>query len=153
MISDFHHLRVTRKNALDIIEDFSYEQLNKIPVGFSNNLIWNFGHSIITQQLLCYHLNGLEIKTNPELTNKYKKGSRPEGRVEEDEIKLLKSYLFSTIDLLESDFKNGLFQNYREYTTSYGVTLKNIEQAIRFNAVHEGMHLGYMYSIRKFLND
>jgi len=37
-----------------MITPFSLEQLNKIPEGFNNNLIWNIAHCVVTQQLLCY---------------------------------------------------------------------------------------------------
>jgi len=42
-----------------MIEDFSLEELNKIPEGFNNNIIWNIAHVIATQQALVYGLSGL----------------------------------------------------------------------------------------------
>ena len=52
----FEHLITTRKHFVSLIENFSTEQLNKIPEGFSNNIIWNIVHCMVTQQGLIYGL-------------------------------------------------------------------------------------------------
>lgn len=148
---DFNILRQTRKNMLKIVGQYNNEQLNQIPNGFNNNLIWNLGHVVVTQQLLCYKLSGLQIRINPDLVDKYRKGSKPEGAVSDEEIGLIKDYALSTVDTMESDFEAGTFQHYKEYTTSFGMTLTNSEHAINFNQVHEGMHLGFMLALKKFL--
>ena len=49
------------------LENYSLEQLNKIPTGFSNNLIWNLGHIIVSQQGLVYRLSGLPINVSTEM--------------------------------------------------------------------------------------
>ena len=52
---------------------------------------------------------------------------------------------------MEEDYKNNYFGNYDRYETSYGVVLGNVEQAMEFNNVHEGMHLGYMIALNKVI--
>ena len=39
-------LKATRANILKQIEGVSLAQLNEIPAGFNNNLIWNAGHAV-----------------------------------------------------------------------------------------------------------
>jgi len=54
---------ITRKNRVlfqGFLGKFSLEELNKVPKGFRNNIIWNIAHCIVTQQLLIYKLSGLE---------------------------------------------------------------------------------------------
>ncbi len=41
-----------RQLYLAFLEKYSLEQLNYIPEGFSNNLIWNAGHIVASQQKL-----------------------------------------------------------------------------------------------------
>jgi hypothetical protein len=144
-------LKVSRQNILNLIEPFNLEQLNHIPKGFSNNLIWNFGHMIVTQQLLCYSLSGLEPKIEGDLIDAYRKGSTPSTAVNQEEVDLFKNLAISTVHQLESDLEAGIFQNYKEYPTSFGISLSSIEEAIQFNNVHEGLHLGYAMAIRKLL--
>jgi hypothetical protein len=41
------------------------------------------------------------------------------------------------------DYDNNFFTDYNSYTTSFGLDLKNIQEAIIFNNMHESLHLGY----------
>lgn len=150
-MTSFEILRQIRTNILSIVDQFDHEQLNHIPAGLNNNLMWNFGHVIITQQLLCYKLSGLPLKINPDLVDKYRKGSRPDGPISVEEFGILKDYLFTTIVQMEADYKNGVFQTYNTYKTSFGMTLDHIDKAIEFNNMHEGMHLGTMLTIKRLL--
>ena len=147
----FKVLTISRKNFLGLLAPFSTEQLNKIPQGFNNNLVWNFGHIIVTHQLLCYKLSGLEMYVNDQLVNKYRKGTKPEEYIGNDEIKFLKEMSTDLISKFEKDYAAGLFMNYKSYPTSYGVTLENIDDALAFNNVHEGMHLGTVFALRKLV--
>lgn len=143
--------RSTRENALKLSEAFNPEQLNLIPAGFNNNLIWNLGHMVITQQLLLYKMSGNELRVDKSLVNKYKKGSKPEAYIEETEIKHIQELLISTSEQAKQDFEAGLFKEYKHYSTSYGFELLGIEDSVAFNNVHEAMHLGNLLSMRKFI--
>ncbi|MFH5831956.1 DinB family protein [Halalkalibaculum sp. DA3122] len=52
--------KTNRQRYLNAWEEHSLERLNTIPQGFNNNLIWSFGHIIVSQQALIYRLSGLE---------------------------------------------------------------------------------------------
>ena len=54
MEATFKIWETSRKMYLKIVENYSLEHLNKIPEGFSNNLAWNLGHIIVSQQGLVY---------------------------------------------------------------------------------------------------
>ena len=141
----------SRKILSQFLEKYTVEQLNKIPEGFSNNIIWNIGHIVVVQQVLVYKLSGLPMMISDEMVNAYKKGSKPEHNVTQAEVDEIKSLLLKTIDQTKEDFDNKIFKNYQEYPTSTGYTIKNAEDAITFNNFHEGLHIGIMMSIRKFL--
>ncbi|HEY6142322.1 MAG TPA: DinB family protein [Flavobacterium sp.] len=133
------------------LENHTLEQLNKIPEGFNNNLIWNIAHVIVTQQLLVYKLSGLPVMVSDEIIEKYKKGTKPEQEATQAEVDEIKSLLFKTIEKTKEDFNNGLFKNYNEYPTSTGFILTSAEGAMNFNNFHEGLHIGVMMSIRKLV--
>lgn len=141
----------TRRNFLNLIDSLSVEQLNKIPAGFNNNIAWNFGHIVVTQQLLCYTLAGAAPRIDQSLIDKYRKGTKPESFIDSDEIELLKKFSIPLIDELEKDIKTNMFDNYKPYPTSYGVELSSIEDAVNFFPVHEAMHYGVALTIKKLV--
>jgi ribosome-associated translation inhibitor RaiA len=151
MKKQFEILSTTRNNILKAIENLSEEQLNKISEGFKNSIIWNVAHVVVTQQLLCYKVSGLQMALNDEFIDKYKKGSEVNFEVKEDEVEYIKTKLQELPNKLQSDYNNAVFKSYTEYPTSYNVTLNNIEEAIQFNNVHEGLHLGYIMAMKKTL--
>ncbi len=142
----------TSRNLLHrLIENLSLEQLNTIPTGFNNNIIWNIGHIIVVQQMLVYNLSGLPMQVDADLVSKYKKGTRPLAPVTEAEVALLKELLFTTVKQTESDFEAGLFKNFTEYTVMTGFVIKNASDAIAFNYYHEALHTGVIMSLRKLV--
>ncbi len=130
------------------IENNSLEDLNKIPKGFNNNIIWNIGHIVVTAQLLAYKLSGLPMQVSDDMVNKYRKDTKPEGAVSKAEVDDIKDLLFSTMETLEADYKRGVFKEYNTYTVSTtGNTLTNIDEALQFILFHESMHLGYILAL------
>lgn len=153
MQSQFDLIRTTRHNFQRILAGFTIEELNEIPSGFNNNLVWNFAHIIVTQQSLCYILSDNTPVVNQELINNYKKGTKPQNFVTAEGMEHLKALSVSAIDQFEVDYNSGLFKNFKPYQTSYGVELKNIEEAIQFNIAHEAMHLGGIMALRKMIGN
>ena len=130
------------------IENHSLEDLNKIPEGYNNNIIWNIGHIVVTAQLLAYKLSGLPMIVDDKLVDKYRKDTKPEVAVSQTEVDEIKALLFSTIEKLESDYKAGIFKDYKAYTVSTtGNRLTNIDEALQFILFHEAMHLGYILAL------
>jgi hypothetical protein len=143
--------KTSRNRLLKFLENHSLEQLNKIPEGFSNNLIWNIGHLIVVQQMLVYKLANLPMMISDEMVEKYKKGTKPEKSVSQEEIKKIKLLLFSTLEKTKKDYSQNLFQNYTEFTSMSGFTMKSSADALVFNNYHEALHIGIMMQIRKFI--
>lgn len=151
MDATFKIWETNRKHYLKLIENYSLEQLNKIPEGFSNNLVWNLGHIIVAQQGLVYRLSGLPINVTDEMNEKYRNGSKPTGTTTQAELDELKVLLFSLLEQTKEDYAAGKFITYNEYTTGTGFHLANIKDAMEFNNYHEALHMGFMMNIRKFI--
>lgn len=141
----------SRKVLLTFLETNSLVQLNEIPKGFSNNLIWNIGHIVVVQQLLVYNLSGLPMMISDEMISKYRKGTKPERNATQKEVDEIKAFLFSTLEQTEKDFSENLFQNYKPFTTMSGFEINSAAEAIEFNNYHEAIHTGIMMQIRKFI--
>lgn len=144
-------IKASRNKLLSLVEELSTEEMNYIPTGFKNNLAWQIGHLVVSQQILCYKLSGQPFVIENELIDLYKNGSKPERDFSEAEIAQMKGYLLSTIDQLEIDLQNGTFDNYTPYTVStyVGFTLNNVQDAVTFVANHDGLHYGCSLGLKK----
>jgi hypothetical protein len=142
-------IKQTRKNFIQLVENSTIEELNAVPAGFNNNIIWNFGHIISSQQLLCYRLAGLPMMLKKEYVTGYQKGTKPEKFIEAAEVDELKEMMLTTIDQLAEDVRNNIFVSYHSFTTEFGVTLNSTAEAIQFFGIHDGYHYGCAASIKK----
>ncbi len=151
MNKQFEILKANRVLILKIIENLSLEQLNKIPNGFKNNIVWNLAHLTVTQQLLCYEKSGLSTLVSTDMITSYKKGTAPGKDVSKEEFEHLKVEFLQLPNKFAEDFRSNVFTTYNSYTTSANVTLNNIQDALEFNNFHEGIHLGAIMSLKKLV--
>ncbi len=147
----FASLKVARQNVVNVLNKYSEVELKKIPNGFGNNILWNAGHLLTAQQLLCYANSGLALRIPDTYLPLFRKGSSPKEWTENIDLDQLKALLLSTIPAMENDYSEGVFKTYNAYPTSFGVTLNNVEDAILFDSMHEGMHIGIIKSLQKLL--
>ncbi len=143
--------KTSRNMVSKLIQGYTLEQLNKVPTGFNNNLIWNVGHIVVTQQLLVYKLAGLPMMISDELVEKYRKGTKTEHEATQEEVDEILTLLHSTVEQTAKDIDNNLFQNFNEYPTSTGFVLKSNKDSMEFNNFHEGLHIGVIMSMRKLV--
>ena len=143
--------RQTRKNILRTVDGLTEKEINTIPEWFKNNIAWNLGHILVTQQLLFYSMSGITPKVSKNMIEKYKKSSRPTETISIKEFEEIKEQFISSIDKAEEDYNAGLFSGYQPYQTSYGFYIKTIEDVIQFIFAHDAFHWGVMASIRKVI--
>lgn len=148
----FEHNLVTRDYFRVMLETMSLEKLNKIPSGYSNNIIWNIAHCIVVQQGLTYGLSGVDQLISKDMVAQYKHGTKPERNVTGEEVTRYKNLLQSTMQQTQMDYKAGNFASFKKYTTSTGYTLMDIDQAISLINIHDGIHLGYVLALKRALD-
>ncbi len=139
-----------RKVFGKVVSGIAPEDLFRTPPGFANHVAWNAAHVVATQQLLQYSLSGLETHLSQDLIAKYRKGTGPDDG-DEASYHAVMEFLHRGPELLAEDYSNGRFRDFTSYTTSAGIQLEGIDDAIAFNNFHEGIHLGYIMALRKAL--
>ena len=152
MDKQFDILRKTRQFVLNLVSELSTEQLNLVPPGFNNNIIWNLGHIISAQQGICYVRAGIPIVIDEKHFANYKPGTKPGHYVDEQEVQNIKDLMLSTIDQLATDYEKNIFDNYTKWTTRYGAELGGINDVIIFLQYHEGMHSGIVMALKKLVD-
>ena len=140
-----------RKIFHHYLKQFTLEQLNAIPAGFNNNIIWNIAHTMVTQQLLMYKISGNEMHTPQEWVQLFSKGTKPERDITAAEVKAIDAALFATHEQFEKDLAKGLFADYTPYTTSTNMVLDSVETTQSFVLFHDGIHLGSVLALAKLV--
>lgn len=148
---DFHFkvLQQGRKNILKFCEDLTLDQLNLIPNNFNNNIVWNVAHLAVTQQLLCHRLAGRPCSLPEDFIERYRKGTAPTQDISEEEWSYIKEQFIQLPIGFAKDYHKTETTDFTSYETSFGITLASLEDAIMFNNVHEGLHLGYILALRR----
>ena len=141
----------TRTSMLNILENRPFEELVKIPVHFRNSIFWNIAHVLVTQQLLCYRLSGLDLKIREDMVIKYGKGSLATESIDESDILYVREELVNAMKNTFEDYNNGMFKQFKPYMTSTGIELKSIDDALGFSNFHDGIHLGVVLSLMKIV--
>ena len=136
------------------IERLTPQQLNTIPDGYNNNIIWNLAHLICAQQSLCYVRAGLPIVVDEKYLAPFAPGTKPDRVIEEPEIEIIKALFISSIDKLQEDFEKKIFDNYSpsaRILEVYNIEINDIQDALHFLLYHEGFHSGYTMAIKHLL--
>ena len=147
----FQSATFVRKILSNILDELTLEQLNAIPNGFNNNILWNIAHILVTEQLLTYGLSNQPIAMDKQFIEKFKKGSTCLSNYMDNDIQIIKKEYLKLNNKTKEDYNNQLFSNFTEYPTSTNIVLKNIDDALQFNVLHEGIHLGIILSIKKLI--
>lgn len=151
MKKQFEINKFSRNILLGLTKDLTEQQYNTIPKGFKNNIAWNLGHILVTQQQLVHGLSGIPFALELEIIKRFGKGSECETDYTLSEIESLRTQLISVIDTTEVAYNKDDFKSFKTYTTSQGFSLNNVEDAIGFSNFHEGMHLGIIIAIKKIV--
>ena len=153
MIREFQLTRLARHNFIAIMEAYSLAQLNTVPIGFNNNMIWNIAHVVATYDMLCYKLHNIPTRLDGDFIEEFKKGTMPQRMLDQSFVDDLKKKMLNQVDWIERDYKGNVFPSSipNPYETSYRFVLNNIEDVITFNNVHENLHMGIVMSLRKFI--
>jgi hypothetical protein len=143
-------IHYSRNGFLKMLEGLTPEQLNTVPAGFNNNLIWNLGHVIAIQQQICYKRSGQNPGINDDVIETYSRGTKPNAPLSTEAIQWLKDEAVGTIKQLEKDLAADKFKDYPEYTiTADNIPIKSIDDALNFIAFHESMHWGYAQALKR----
>ena len=149
---EFVLLKQTRRLLTQFVAGLSEAQLVKIPQGFRNNILWNVGHILVTQQQMCYGLSGQPLLFDDDLVEQFRKGSNPADWQTTPSFDRIKNAILSSAEQFILDYREKKFTNFSVYESAYGMKITTIDEAVKLNNVHEAVHLGYVLAMRKFVS-
>jgi hypothetical protein len=151
MKSNLEILKVSIGNVLALTSELTMAELNEIPTGHSNNLIWNVAHLLVTQKMLIYGLSGNDSGLEKEFIDKYKKGSQPNGNIVEAEVKIIFELFNQQFEALNVDIGKNIFKSYSPYMTSFNFEISSLDNAVAFNNIHYGLHISTILRLKRVL--
>lgn len=147
----FTVMRVGRSRVLGAIEGLSDEQLLKTPPPFKNNILWNLGHILYVQYAVIFHPAGVPLPLPADFKTCFMRDTSPSTWAEPPSIETVKSHLASSVATIEEAYRSGRLAGYKPFELPIPLTLSTPEDAFAMSAFHEGIHLGIIMSIKKFV--
>ena len=142
-----------RSRFEELIDNLSTEELNAIPHGFNNNIVWNYGHIIVSGYALAFISSGVDTSLTIPLYSKFRKGSRPEGIMTTGEINTLKELRAQFPAVLEEALKKEKFNNITAYATqTFGVPMPTLDSILTTIAAHDTFHYQTARMYKRILN-
>ncbi|MGC4231498.1 MAG: DinB family protein [Niabella sp.] len=148
-------IKKIRQFLIGQIADLTDAELNKVPVGFRNNIIWNVTHLISAQQAICYLRSGQEAIAAGKFIAPFFTGTQPERYMNLGEVQEVKQLFIDTIDQLQTDYDKKIFNHYTPSPNIfkvYGIEINGIDDALDFLLYHEGYHSGCILALRKLVS-
>lgn len=128
-----------RMDLIEITENLTVDQLNTIPYGFNNSIVWNLGHILVVTDEILYENSPFSIPAHDFDISGFKKGTRPDNVIDEKDISLINSALSDTVP------------RFRKLINAYAMDTQNNEsqlleklgndKSIHFILFHEDMHI------------
>lgn len=147
-------LAITLQNrkALKKILDFhTLDQINHIPSGFNNNILWNCAHVIAVHQMLTYGLTNQPFGIPKEFVFRFVPGSKPDAVYDASFVDEVKSLLFTSFEQFQADIEDDKFVTFNPFMTALKFEINDLEKAVAFNQYHESLHMGHILNLMKFV--
>lgn len=144
--------RLTRSYMKKRVDGLSKEQLLALPEGAENNILWNVGHIVLTNYRLLYRPSGGTVPVPSTWDGWFLPGTSPAnwGTTPPSADDVLKEFQTQN-DRIQSDHEAGLFKTYKPFTLKSGSSLNSVDEALAFNLMHEGIHIGAIIALRRQL--
>jgi hypothetical protein len=145
-----------RRSLIQQTKDLTSEQMNYIPTGFSNNIIWNIGHLTSTLQILCYVRSGLPITIDEKYFSPYLSGTKPQRIIQLEECAQINELFLTSIAQLQTDVAKQIFKNYSPSAMIpkvYAFEVNNIDDALEYLLFHEGYHYAIVLMLLKKISE
>src|SRR4051812_1653028 len=100
-----------RRYIVSVVRHMTTEQLNAVPRGFNNSVIWNIGHMTASLWEMFYLMTGHPLNVEEKYHANFRIGTRPSW-VDENEIVKIKQLHLQAVSQLDADYHAGMFEDY-----------------------------------------
>ncbi|GIO10111.1 hypothetical protein J31TS6_61390 [Brevibacillus reuszeri] len=146
----FQQLQDYRSETLHAVEGLTEEEVNIVPKGFNNNILWNLGHIYLDQYLWISHITKEEISLPSGFHEWFAYGTRPaDWQAPPPTLTTIHQLLAAQPEQIRALYSERLEEQFP--ATESG--MYTISQVLVRTIFHEGLHLAAITAIRRFLRD
>lgn len=148
----FDYILQTRDNFIRLVDSLSIAQLNQVPLGFNNNIAWNFGHIAVAFPGLMYLKSSVDPTHYITHLRQYGPGSKPGSFIDEEEIRRIRVYLTESVRDIRSDYESGKFATITSFSTlTFKLHMQTAEEILQCSFAHDNYHFAYALAIRNLV--
>lgn len=144
-------VQIARTYMQQKVDDLAEPQLLEVPGGAGNNVLWNVGHIVLSNDRMLYGPSGAATPVPETWENWFKAGSSPADWDETPPVAEVLDQFHTQAARIAEDYKNGTFASFKPLELIPGLTLQSVEDALGFCVLHEGAHIGIVIGLRRQL--
>ncbi len=134
-----------------MIKGISESQLTDVPDGASNSVLWNIGHIVYSNSSMVYGPCGLESPIPAGYEGLFKGGTSPGTWSAPPSTEEVLGHFKTMNEDIVAKYTSGALDSFAPIQLMPGMKLENIEDALGFCCVHEGVHIGAVIALKKRL--
>lgn len=145
----FLQLNLVRERTLKLLELVTEETADIMPAGYNNTLRWHLGHIVTVQENLCFKLAGDPFKLPESFPGFFANGTKPADWTSQP------ATLAELKDILTEQplrIKQELYNRTEDKLMQPFRGMDTVGDMIGFSLYHEGVHTGFMMSLRKTID-
>jgi len=147
----YKSVRVSRGYLLQVIDGLTDEQMLEVPEGAVNNVLWNLGHIVNAHDRFTYGACEVESDVPESYTDLFTGGTSPSDWQSPPSIEEVMGHIKEATEKTYADYAAGKFDNYNAFELTPVLKIKNIDDALQFNCLHEGVHIGIILSLKRLI--
>ncbi|GIP39835.1 hypothetical protein J31TS4_31150 [Paenibacillus sp. J31TS4] len=142
----FQQLKLNRSRTLEAAASVTEEEADRIPNGFNNNIRWQLGHILTTQERMAFRFIGEPLGLPEELTGLFVNGTKPADWTSAPPDlatlrRLLEEQPERIRERLQGRLQTPLTLPFKDFTA--------LEEALVFSIGHEAMHAGFLKALHR----
>lgn len=145
------NMRAMRIYSHQILEGLTSAQMNRVPDGAANNILWNIGHVCTDQINMLYAPAGLPSPLPEEFHAWFDPGTSPKDWKNEPPLAAVLTASRELNTNVVQDYEGRRFRDFTPYSLTEGYSIDSIEEAMAYHTIHEGMHIGIILTLRRFV--
>lgn len=142
----FSQIAVNRRRTIDLVSSLSEAFADIVPEGFNNNIRWNIGHIVATQERLAFRLIGETMDLDLSFMNLFAGGTKPaDWQIKPPSMETLLELLEKQPERIQERLQGRL----DEKLTIPFKEFASLDEALVFSIGHEALHAGYIMALKK----